>query len=85
MNKYVCRAEASIDAVNLFTQLIAVVPHSFSYKALSHPIPGGGKVEFETKATLEQVRELVANVIDGHVMVETLQPAHKYTGERISS
>jgi hypothetical protein len=32
--------------------------------------------------TLEQLRDIMRKVVDGHVMVQTVQPKHLYTGER---
>jgi hypothetical protein len=32
--------------------------------------------------TLEQLRNIMRKVEDGHVMVQTVQPQHLYTGER---
>ncbi len=38
--------------------------------------------EIETSYTLEQVKESLKRIIDGHVMLETIAPIAKYTGER---
>jgi hypothetical protein len=37
---------------------------------------------FVANVTLNQVRHAMRNIVDGHVMVQTVQPIKKYTGER---
>ncbi len=40
------------------------------------------EVTFETKLSIEQVKENMRLVEDSHVMIQTIQPIEKYTGER---
>lgn len=40
------------------------------------------EVELETKLTLKELRAAMLEVVDGHVMVETVATQEEYTGER---
>lgn len=39
-------------------------------------------VAFDTPATLAEIKALLAQVEDGHVMAETVAPIAQFTGER---
>jgi hypothetical protein len=40
-------------------------------------------VRLETNESLEAVKEVFNRIPDSHVMLETIQPAASYTGERV--
>ena len=42
----------------------------------------GEVVVINTKLTLSQVKKIMENIVDGHVMLETIQLEKNYTGER---
>jgi hypothetical protein len=73
MQTYSFRAECAIDVQNFDAEAEkAQLP--VSYVAMMH---GGGlpdvEVEFESSATLEALRNAMRNVVDGHVMLQTLR------------
>jgi hypothetical protein len=45
------------------------------------PFPDA-EVEIETSLALEEIRDAMRRVVDGHVMVQTLARRSQYTGER---
>lgn len=40
------------------------------------------EVEFTSELSIEAIRNIFQKVIDGHVMIESLNYANQYTGER---
>ena len=79
--KYKLRAECSMDVASF----IAISGNQISYgsnASISEGIYPDEEFEFESYLNLEQLRSLLRRVVDGHVMVQTVQPADKYTGIR---
>ena len=82
---YKLRADCAADFAAL-ASLVAESPHGFA--AISALRAGAFPVcviEITTTATLAELRALLATIDDGHVMLETVQPIERYTGERAKS
>ncbi len=77
MNTYKFRAECVYD-VYQFTRL----GHAENVMLALHNTLPDVEVTFETKMNLRNVKRLLAKVVDGHVMLETVAPVELYTGER---
>lgn len=74
MQTYSFRAECDTDVLNFDAEAErAKLP--VSYVAMMR---GGGlpdvEAEFVSSATLEELRNAMRNVVDGHVMLQTLRP-----------
>lgn len=80
MPKYKFRAETASDVYRLGEIL------GFRVEAMSLRRPKADfadvEVELETWLTLEQLRDTMRRVKDGHVMLQTVQLPESYTGER---
>lgn len=74
---YEVRAEAKVDLVWAFA---AITDDGYSYTPKCTP---DGRIIFSTKCPIENLREIWNDVNkDLHVMIETLDFANEYTGER---
>ena len=80
MKKYWYLAECNIDEVRLMLGL----PREEVVSVDIIETPDGHIASQLTVRTLslEQVRDCMRKVEDGHVMVQTVQPPHLYTGHR---
>lgn len=77
------RAETRYDANAFFTSSVPELTISPT-KVIPVGLAIDVKVEFESNGTLEQLREILRKIIDGHVMLETLRevPLDKNSLER---
>lgn len=86
--KYTLRAECYYDLLILLRRLInisikedlAFQVRSFSVKA--DDVLPDCTLELETSYTLHRLRKIIAGILDGHVMLETIELTENYTGER---
>ncbi len=78
MITYKLRAECVQDILNFINQLVnhGIKANFGSINTLYN------ELVFDSKITREQIMALVRKVEDGHVMLQTIQPIEKYTGER---
>jgi hypothetical protein len=79
MNRYRFRAECQSD-VNDLCRLLKAEPHTISTQ-LTAGFPDV-EAELVIGLSLEQLHELMRQVEDGHVMVQTVAPREAYTGKR---
>ena len=78
--KYKFRAECKTDAFKLIDLLTDVV--EYNIEPLITELPDV-EITVETKeTTLDELRNTMQKITDGHVMVQTVMPVEKYTGER---
>ena len=78
MNRFKFRAETSYDVCN-FIYKIEHDQMEIHIKFFAVP---DVEVTLVTDKTKEEVIELMLEVDDSHVMIETLEPEEDYTGER---
>lgn len=79
---YKFRAECTND-VDRFIDLLKTVQDSFiSIERKLDPEFTEVDVEFSSMLNIDEIREIIRNLDDGHVMIETLNYAHEYTGDR---
>lgn len=83
MHKYAFRAECWIDAAEALEALLdeSMMKH-FLVNQPDNRFPDV-EAEFTCNLTLDQVRDRLRRVEDGHTMVETVALAINYTGERV--
>ena len=77
MNTYKFRAECLADVANF---LLEFRPEHTEIVA-AKMIPDVECV-IKTSADIDKVKGAMADVMDSHVMMQTIQPIDKYTGER---
>ena len=81
--KYKFRAECSHDALTFrdntigLTENFTIIPQDIE----GSPIPDVD-VEFDSEMSLDEIIDEMREVIDGHVMLQTVKPIEEYTGER---
>ncbi|KAA5548094.1 hypothetical protein [Adhaeribacter rhizoryzae] len=75
--QYKLRAETRED-LDLVIDMFALS----SYTILPHPVFSDVELEFKTNYSLEEIRELLKDVPDAHVMRQTVALKQDYTGER---
>jgi len=79
--KYKMRAECSVD-VGRFLQEVPVE----SLKASQVEVDGVAYpdviVEFSSVMPLDEIRKAMGEIVDGHVMAETVELESRYTGNR---
>ena len=82
MKQYKLRSECQGDILNL----IAVAENHGNYLCINSIIRHNDlpdcEFTFQTQYTLGDMRELCGLVPDGHVMAETVELEHNYTGTR---
>lgn len=78
---YRWRSECSADDQKLLRRLPVGEMIQFQTMRLD-PFPDTFNELTVKTLTLEQLRNIMRKVEDGHVMVQTVQPKHLYTGER---
>ena len=79
MKKYKLRAEGMNDIFE-FTNLFKKSMGKYILSGYTgHP---DVEFEFESSEPIETIMEILSNISDSHVMMETLQPKSKYTGIR---
>ena len=76
---YKFRAECIVD-VHRF--LYSLAPNWVEYHVTATTFPDV-TVALKTAATLDELCSVIKTVPDGHVMLETIQPLDRYTGERV--
>lgn len=78
MTTYKLRADCVQDILNFINQLVnhGIKANFGSINTLYN------ELVFETKISREEIMALIRNVEKGHVMLQTIQPLGKYTGER---
>jgi hypothetical protein len=84
MNKFKLRSECYHD-IDLFVRaLVARLGQlKFTAEIADRPLPMFDMtLEFETKLGMNDIKEILKEVPDSHVMLETLALADEYTGER---
>jgi len=78
---YKMRAECSAD-LGRFLMEVSIV----TFTATSTDIDGAWIPDMEVTFTsilhIDEIRAILANIVDGHVMLESLNLAQQYTGER---
>jgi len=100
MTEFKFRAECRPDVCNLIKELpcfesidISIVSYKLPTGNLSSPPPTPIPDVVATLAVtpllnetfdLDQLRNLISEIEDGHVMLETVELAENYTGERVS-
>lgn len=76
--KYKLRAEAPVD--------IAIFVMNTHEELISYTMKGidmfGYELEFETNISIEDIRSVLEQVADSHVMNQTLSLSNQYTGIR---
>lgn len=77
MISYKLRAECTVD-VSRFVE--AVHPDTMTMK--KHKLLPDCVVEFTSQLSLSEIINLMSEIPDGHVMIETVATAQFYTGER---
>ena len=79
--EYKFRAECLNDVL----ELVKIKTFSTTLWTLNNDNPIGLDVEvtFWSDSSLTKIINEMKNVIDGHVMYQTIQPIEKYTGQRI--
>lgn len=72
MNTYSCRAETQVDVdrFRLECQKAGLVTSMKTTSEYGFP---DVEIEFQTEASLDRVRGVMRQVVDGHVMLQTLQ------------
>lgn len=78
-NAYRFRAECQVE-VDELRRLIGIQMDRITIVNTA-PFPDV-EVEIETSLSLNELRDLMRQVVDGHVMVQTVAPTDEYTGER---
>ena len=77
--KYTFRPELGCDAIKLLDvkdfEFITIIFHAGILQRIC-------QVDFTSTLTIHEVRACMKQVIDGHVMVQTLNYSDKYDGER---
>lgn len=76
---YKLRAESMVD-VFYFLEENRKELKSFSVNSMSNN--SHVEVTFDTEMAIEEIRKALECIYNGHVMVDTVQPIEKYTGER---
>lgn len=79
MMKYKMRAECMND-IFAFTNSFAQSMNNFSIHGCMH-IPDV-EFEFQSSEPMKSIMRTLSEIPDSHVMMETLQPKAKYTGQR---
>lgn len=79
MSIYRFRAEVRSDADNLYRNIADKV--EYVTMTIKPPFPDV-EVEIETDMSLNDLRDEMRAVPDGHVMLQTVATTDKYTGER---
>jgi hypothetical protein len=79
MTSYTFRAELSLDAIRLF-QVEGFLQNVNDF-TITRKYPFSNLVEFTSNLTIEQVRDYMKKVSDGHRMIQTLNYSDKYDGE----
>ena len=79
MKKYKLRAEGLNDIFE-FTNLLKKSMGKYIINLETGP--PDVEFEFESSEPIETLMEILSNIPDSHVMMETLQPKSKYTGIR---
>ena len=75
-NKYKMRAECQHD-LGHFLQAVHVLTFN-----VTETLCPDVDVEFTSTKSLKEIRDAIRNIVDGHVMLQTVDVASKYTGER---
>lgn len=77
--KYKLRAECAHDVEQFIKKMEG---YTWNHKVL--PIVGYPDVEFtfDSAVNRERIQSILRTIPDSHVMIETLKPLDKYTGER---
>lgn len=78
-NDYKFRAECSVD-IDLFVEKFK--SHIITIDRKSDPDFPDEDVEFSSLKSLDEVRQVMKEIEDGHVMLESLNYADEYTGDR---
>lgn len=78
---YKLRAECQ-DDWNSVKNPLGVVKCNIEYTEFEGVQLPDVEVEFESAMTLDQIREIMGKFEDSHVMIESLNYSHLYTGER---
>jgi hypothetical protein len=76
------RAECPVDVAHFILLLPEVGKFCKIVAWNPHPLTPDLEVTLATEMTTQQLRQVMAQVEDGHVMRQTLQPIAEYTGER---
>lgn len=82
MNHFRFRAELPCD-VDAFEKAIPAAERNYSFTVEKHPIFPDCYVDIHCDMSLERVIEIMAKVVDSHVMRQTINYAESYTGERM--
>lgn len=79
INTYRFRAECQVDV----DELRRLIGTKFDRTTIVNTAPFPDvEVEIETSLSLHELQDLMRQVVDGHVMVQTVASAAEYTGER---
>lgn len=82
--EYKFRAETIVDIEKWLSALRtngAMLVDSIHVQSISRELPDV-EVTFYSDDTLDDIRDVMRHVVDGHVMWQTVQPVAEYTGER---
>jgi len=80
--KYKFRAECELDFRNLLSLFYNEPEHHISAIKINGKAMPDIEVELMTPLPLNELRNMMREVEDGHVMLQTVQPIERYTGER---
>lgn len=78
---YKMRAECIADLTS-FLEKVPVESFSAKHMKIQDVILPDLVIEFSSPLKLTEIRNAMAEIIDGHVMLETVALASEYTGER---
>ncbi len=77
MKKYKLRAGCEVDIRAFIKESRYDIINSKIDKDSHNP-----KLEFSSELELDEIKDILRKIEDGHVMLQTIQPIEKYTGER---
>lgn len=87
MSKYKLRAECLEDIYNFIKKLGETSHTALGTFKVSPCIVEGLRypdcvLEFKSSLTMNEIKAILKTIPDGHVMLETVNPAERYTGDR---
>lgn len=71
------------ECVHDVAELIKSIPFQYEVSILKPGYLPDVTVSLLTSAPLSQIKDAMRDLPDSHVMLETIQPAHLYSGERV--
>jgi hypothetical protein len=78
---YKLRAASVIDALSFLDEIQKQIKSYAINSMPDHPELPSVELTFATELTIDEIRQALESVYEGHLMVDTVQPIEKYTGE----